>query len=188
HLVRLERSASYFGWRIDTGVIRERLTGFAAELPRQPHRVRLLVSRDGQARLEAHPLGPAATMWRVGLAAEPVNDGDFFLYHKTTNRGVYEAARAACPGVDDVLLWNTRGELTESCIANVAVERRGRLVTPPVACGLLPGTYRAQLLAEGRLTEEVIRMTEVQPGAKVWLLNSVRGMWPATVAASPSPI
>ena len=119
----------------------------------------------------------AAKPLRVAFARAPVDDTDRFLYHKTTNRGVYEAARAACPGFDDVLLFNGKGEITESTIANVAVEIQGRLCTPPVSCGLLAGTLRAQLLQQGELVERPITVEELLRSRDVILLNSVRGKY-----------
>ena len=107
-----------------------------------------------------------------------------FLYHKTTNRGLYEAARAACPGYDDVLLLNERGEVTESTIANVAVEIEGTLCTPPVECGLLPGTLRADLLGRGTLIERFITLEQLRRSPRVFLLNSVRGLYRVQVVGA----
>ncbi len=70
---------------------------------------------------------------RVRLAQEPVNSADIFLYHKTTRRGVYEEAMRTVPDCDDVLLWNERRELTESCVANIVVEIGWKAVDS--ACG-----------------------------------------------------
>ena len=86
----------------------------------------------------ALPPSPSRTL-QVGLAARPVDPRSAFLYHKTTRREIYDEAAASRPDCDDVLLWNDRGELTESTIANVVVEISGQRLTPPVACGLLPG-------------------------------------------------
>jgi para-aminobenzoate synthetase/4-amino-4-deoxychorismate lyase len=107
-----------------------------------------------------------------------VDSSDPFLYHKTTNRTVYEAARAGCPGFDDVLLFNERGEITESTIANVAVDIAGKLCTPPVSCGLLPGTLRAHLLQQGILVERTITVSDLRRAQRCFLLNSVRGVYP----------
>ena len=108
------------------------------------------------------------------LADGPVDSRDRFLYHKTTYRRVYEEARAAKPGFDDVLLWNERGELTESTLANVVVERDGRFITPPTACGLLPGVFRSWLLERGEIREGVIRKDDLRRTDRVFLINSVR--------------
>ncbi|MGM0399983.1 MAG: aminotransferase class IV, partial [Chloroflexota bacterium] len=94
--------------------------------------------------------------------------------HKTTRRQVYDTARAACPDGDDVLLWNERGEITETCIANVIVERDGELLTPPVECGLLPGTFRAHLLDQGQVREEIIPVERVKECQRLYVVNSVR--------------
>ena len=71
--------------------------------------------------------------------------------------------------------WNDRGELTESTIANVVVEIGGQRLTPPVGCGLLPGVERARAIAEGRAREGVVRLTDLRPGQRLWLLSSLRG-------------
>ena len=60
---------------------------------------------------------------------------DPFLANKTTHRVVYDTARRARPDVDDVILSNERGEITEATIANIVVEIDGVRVTPPLACG-----------------------------------------------------
>ncbi len=112
----------------------------------------------------------------VVLAREPVDICEVFLYHKTTRRGVYEAAVRQCPGYNDVLLFNAAGQITESTIANVAVEIDGVRYTPPVRCGLLPGTLRAALLDGGQLQERIISIQELLNSPNVYLLNSVRGM------------
>ena len=112
---------------------------------------------------------------RVGLARRPIAADDARLYHKTTRREPYELARATRPDCDDVILWNEHGELTEASVANIILELDGRQVTPPVACGLLAGTLRAQLLAEGEIMEQVLRPDDLARASRLWLINSVRG-------------
>jgi branched-subunit amino acid aminotransferase/4-amino-4-deoxychorismate lyase len=74
------------------------------------------------------------------------------------------------------LIVNLRGEVTETTIANVAVLRHGRWVTPPVECGLLPGVMRAELLARGEIVEAVVRADELVMGETVRCFNAVRGV------------
>ncbi len=178
HLERLQDSARYFGFSIDLAALRRELEQLAARLGQAPQKVRLLVTKEGRCSLEAEVLPEAAAKrQRVAVARVPVNSSDPFLYHKTSNRGVYEAARIACPGFDDVLLFNEEGAITESTIANVAVEIEGKLCTPAVSCGLLPGTLRAHLLEQGELIERPIAVEELLRSPRVFLLNSVRGRW-----------
>jgi para-aminobenzoate synthetase/4-amino-4-deoxychorismate lyase len=176
HLKRLADSASYFSYTVDIPKITKRLFEEASGFGRGPQRVRLLVDSGGDVDIQADPLttGETLQLVRVRLAAEPVNSTDVFLYHKTTRRQVYEAARQSRPDCDDVLLWNEHGELTESCIANVVVEIDGILYTPPVFSGLLAGTFRAWLLEQGRIRERVIQVGELKRCKKIFLINSVR--------------
>jgi len=120
-------------------------------------------------------------VWRVALAPEPVDSRDEFLRHKTTNRDVYTRARATRPDADDVVLWNERGEITESTIANVVAELDGTWYTPPLACGLLPGVFRADVLEADMVRERVITKDELRRAARIWLINSLREWIPATL-------
>jgi len=182
HLQRLQDSADYFGFPLDLPALRRELQQLAPGFAESPQRIRLLVSRQGRFTLEAEPLSASSSNPpRVALAPTPVDSADPFLYHKTTHRVVYETARAACPGFDDAILFNERGDITESTIANVAVDIEGRLCTPPVACGLLPGTLRAHLLQQGQLIECCITPEELLHSPCVLLFNSVRGLYPVTV-------
>lgn len=182
HLDRLCDSAAYFGYSCDRGAI-ESLLNSCVETWREEYRdtplkVRLLLARDGTARVEAAP-APKTKPVRIGFALHPIDGNDVFLFHKTTRREVYDAARASRPGCDDVLLWNGRGEVTESTTANVVVERDGKWLTPPVASGLLAGTLRARLLAEPALEEAVLTKEDIRKASAIHLINSVRGWIPA---------
>lgn len=189
HLERLKDSAAYFDFPFDEAEIRGRLASLTPLCGASPgpspagrgeiQRVRLLLDAEGGISLASSALNPLPAPYRVKLAEHPIASNHALLYHKTTHRAVYEAARL--PDCDDVLLWNERGELTESLIANLVVERGGELLTPPVECGLLPGAARAQWLAEGRLREAVIRVDELAGCDKIILLNSVRGLWEITL-------
>lgn len=182
HLARLRASAEYFGFNVDVEQIRERLMVESAGLGERKFRVRLCVGEDGTASIEKTSLPDTSLpgQWKMALAKEPVDSTSRFLYHKTTNRGVYERARLAVPGYDDALLWNERGEVTESTIANVVIEKDGRRVTPPVSSGLLPGVFRQWLLERGEIEEEVVKVDDLVNVDRIFLINSVR-KWVLTV-------
>ncbi len=176
HLARLRSSAAILDYELDETQLRSRVAGIEDD---RFLRIRLLLSSTGEAELQTAVLGKkdtrnASGRWRIARAARPVLSRDATLRHKTTARGVYARARAGRDDVDDVLLWNERDEITESTIANVAIERDGELVTPPLSSGLLPGTLRAHLLAKGDVVEGVVSKEEVRE-RRLWLLNSVRG-------------
>lgn len=176
HMTRLANSARQFGFDFDAEAILSALDALAHSLPPAPHKVRLLLSGDGfsleSSALDASPL---PSPYRLRLAIDPVDSHNGFLYHKTTRRGIYDAARRHCGECDDVLLWNERGELTESCIANLALKFGGEWFTPPVESGLLPGTFRQELIEKGEINVRVINKDELSSAEEIGLINSVRG-------------
>ncbi len=175
HLDRLKRSAEYFGFVLDEAALRRELARLAAAHPEGRHKVRLVLGRDGSLTVEAAAIasGRMARL-RVGFARQPVDSGDELLLHKTTRRALFEAALNSCPGCDDALLVNERGEVTESTRASLVLRLDGALVTPPLASGLLPGVFRERLLRIGTVREQVLFPLDVLRAEKVWLVNSVR--------------
>ena len=183
HLARLRDSAEYFDVPFDESRLRAEIDSLLRALPPAPQRLRLLLAADGTPALQSAPFAPRAPLpfFRVALARRPVDRADVFLYHKTTHRRVYEEAKADFPGHDDVILYNADNEATESTIANLAAEIDGVLCTPPVGCGLLPGTARAELLARGILREQIIPLSLLKQSPRLFLLNSVRGLFPVVL-------
>jgi para-aminobenzoate synthetase/4-amino-4-deoxychorismate lyase len=174
HLDRLADSAEYFGFSCSRGEVERRLLSAAADWT-GARRVRATVRRDGAVTLSAEPLPSLPRPIRLALAASPVDSSDPFLFHKTTHRTSYERAAAERPEADDVLLWNERGELTESIRANLVLEIDGGFYTPPTTAGLLAGTARAELLARGEIAERVLLPADLSRARGIYLLNSVRG-------------
>lgn len=175
HLDRLADSAGYFRYCLDLSRVRAALERTAARHPEGAWKARLTVSRNGDVEAEAVPLADPPAPRRFALAAEPVDSADPFLFHKTTHRAVYDRRRAAHPGVWDVLLWNERDGLTEFTAGNLVLEVGGRRLTPPRACGLLAGTFRAELLARGEIEERVLHRADLERASRIWFINSVRG-------------
>ena len=176
HLARLADTAVYFNVPLDRIAIEAGLADRASTL-NAASKIRLRVNLDGAFTLEVEPLARGAPPQpvRVGLAKEPVDSNTIWLYHKTTRREIYDAARATRPDCDEVILWNERGELTEACTANVALEDRvGDWVTPPVISGLLAGTFRGRLMATGRIRERVLTRADLAEARGIYLLNAVR--------------
>ena len=180
HLARLEASARYFGFafvRSDAEAILEKAL---AELGGAEGVVRLLLARDGSVRIDLSEPPPSAPgPVRVAIHPQPVDPSDVWLFHKTTLRGPYKRRRDDRPDVDDIMLVNDRGEVTESTIANVAVKLGDAWFTPSLGSGLLAGTYRAVLLREGRLRERTIRVEELGGAGGLALVSSVRAWRPA---------
>jgi 4-amino-4-deoxychorismate lyase len=140
-------------------------------------RVRLTVDRDGQGALEQWPLAATADHWRVAIAQQRVDSSDMWLGHKTTNRALYDEARAGLPeGLDELIFLNERGEVCEGTITNLFVQKGETLVTPPLASGLLPGVLRAEFLDAGRAVEAVLTLPDLESAEAIFCGNSLRGL------------
>lgn len=173
HLQRLKKSAAYFDFEVNMDTIKHKLLQYKDIHKEGEWRVRLLVDKAGEVNIKINQLKQADHL-QVGLAKAPIDKENIFLYHKTTNRSVYEEHMREVDGLFDVLLWNVDHEVTEFTIGNIIVELDGELITPPVDCGLLPGTFRQKLLNEGNVKEAIVLREDLHKCANIWLINSVR--------------
>jgi para-aminobenzoate synthetase/4-amino-4-deoxychorismate lyase len=164
HLERLKNSAALFGFEFDFGSYEARLRETLVSNPLLAAKLKLTLRKDGRITTETSPILDSETPQRLTLATTPVNSSDTFLFHKTTNRDY----------PPNLIFWNERNEVTESGIANLVVKIDGQLVTPPVSCGLLPGTFRGHLIDKGEIKERVVTVEELQNAKEFFLINSVR--------------
>lgn len=86
---------------------------------------------------------------------------------------------AAAAGADDALLLNTAGRLAEATAANVFIVREGRVLTPPLADGCLPGIARRTLLATLPAAEHPLAPGDLRTAEEVFLTAST-GARPVT--------
>jgi para-aminobenzoate synthetase/4-amino-4-deoxychorismate lyase len=174
HLQRLSASAEHLGFRLDLPgarrVLAARLAGQSAA------RVRVRLRRDGAIAVDLQPL-PRLPAGPVLLAVDddPVDPGDTWLYHTTSMREPYDRRRERRPDVDDVIMVNTRGELTEVTRGTLALELAGRWWTPPLESGCLPGVERARLLEAGRLQERVLHLADLDRAEGMAVVSSLQG-------------
>jgi len=173
HINRLLRSGDHFGIHVDMDDVMSLLNTVRSDTP---VKLRLLVDADGKPSLGLGAMPTENGNPRVlPIDTEPVDPYDEFLVHKTTIRTRYDEALERFPDDPDVILWNRRGELTETCIANLVLELGGDLVTPHHSSGLLAGTLREELLERGQIVERVLRLDDLSRADTIWTINSVRG-------------
>lgn len=175
HLERLANSARYFGFPNPVERIKGSLKQFGEKNGNGMIKVRLLLDNEGKFMIEGQPITQQDTVLKVVLADEPVDKTNSFLYHKTTNREIYEKFQKQKPAeAFDVLLWNQDGELTEFTNGNVVLEINGGLWTPPITSGLLAGTYRDRLIQTGEIHEKILTLSDIKIATRIWFINSVR--------------
>jgi para-aminobenzoate synthetase/4-amino-4-deoxychorismate lyase len=187
HLERLSGSAAYFGFRYDDGAVRRALDE-AVEREQGSLAVRVEADRMGSVSvvIEQRDLAPAT--WSpnesgdsvlCSVDSDPISSGSIYRFHKTTARGPYVERRESHGAVGEVLMVNERGEVTEGTSRNVAARIAGTWLTPPLACGCMPGVLRGALIDEGVLTEEVIMVGDLESAESIAVLDSVGGWRPA---------
>lgn len=170
HLARMAGSAGFLGVVFDGLAVKSRV--LAAVQDGFSGRLRLLVGASGSVSVMCSALSVAGEM-RVAVVDLPVGVDDWRLRHKTTDRGFYDAARAAS-GADECVFVRPDGLVTEGSFTNVFVERDGVLVTPALGLGLLPGVLRGRLVDEGLAREGELTVADLADGFFVG--NSLRGL------------
>ena len=180
HLDRLTDSARYFHFTFDQELFGLKLQE-AVAVSKEQQRVRLLLYRDGRIEVTSTPCTDNQELPglpEVIFSRQKIEPENPFLYHKTTRRSMYDSERnrAVEQGCFDVLFRNTHDQVTEGAITNLFIRRGGGLLTPPVGCGLLAGTYRRLLLEEGKAEEQVLREEDLLDAEEVYVANSIRGL------------
>jgi para-aminobenzoate synthetase/4-amino-4-deoxychorismate lyase len=167
HLARLEASARHFQFVYSASQTRDTLDR-AVRSAETALRVRLLLAANGTIRVEQTPLDRREGVWRVRLAADPVDPSDEFLF---TRPPTAPSTRRACrPDCDDVI-QRIRRAVTETTITGLVVEMDLRR---HLWCLRLPGHTARRLLATSQIGSAGDSGGTEERGP-FWLVNSVRG-------------
>ena len=179
HLERIKASSVELGFAFDRHAVRNAIQALCFEAD-APARLRLLVSRSGAYCLELGALpAPPSEPVACAVLPLPVDQGDWRLRHKSSDRHFYEAALdvARTAGAQEALLIRDDGLLTEGSFTNLFAERNGKLLTPPASLGLLPGVLRRSLIESGRAIEAELTLADLEQG--FYIGNALRGLMAA---------
>lgn len=178
HLERMKASAAALEFEFDRHAARNTIQAITFHQDR-PAKVRLMLSRSGAIAIELQPMPePLPEPAAVKLVPMTADSQDYRLHHKTSDRSVYDT-----PGLNGTahpIFHDAQGYLTEGAIWNIFVERDGKLLTPPLNRGLLPGILRGQLLASGDAVEADLQAGDLDSG--LYIGNSLRGLVKAELA------
>lgn len=176
HLERMKQSAEYFSFKFQQDEILASVHEAAKSLNGFRYKIRLMLKSDGEIRIETQPLPDHNQngIPRVCFAKQEIDSQNILLYHKTTARKIYQSAHADFPALYDVILWNEKEEITESCFSNVIMVKNGKMFTPPQTCGLLKGVFLSHILQQKKIKQRIIKKDELKSAEKIYLVNSVR--------------
>jgi len=120
--------------------------------------------------------GPLA----LGLSRSTVRHPGPLTRHKTTSRleNHLLAEEARARGLDEVLAPTPEGRLSDGSRSTLVLLERGRLLTPPLADGALPGIGRRVLLEAGLLEEASLRWEDLAGAQAAALVSALRGLRP----------
>jgi para-aminobenzoate synthetase/4-amino-4-deoxychorismate lyase len=180
HLDRMESSAAYFSYAFDRAAIISQLIEYSTQFETgNLYRVRLLLDEAGNATI-THTQHADTSLFagRIRVASHRTSSADVFLRHKTTHRELYDSQYASCrsDGFDEVIFLNEKDEVTEGAISNIVIRRTGKLLTPPLSSGVLPGVFRRHLLETALTEEAVLTLQDLESAEAIYLCNSLRGL------------
>lgn len=151
--------------------------------------VRLTLTRGSGARGVLPPAEPhptvLITLAPAGPPAGPVeaviargtrrNEHSPLSRLKTLNYldAILARQEAARSGAGEALLLNTAGRLAEASVANLFIVKDGRLLTPPVSEGALPGIRRALILENRGAEERPVSPDDLAAADEAFLSNSL---------------
>ena len=108
------------------------------------------------------------------------NETSPLVGYKTMNYGdcILEKRAAAEAGMDERIFLNTCGEISEGTVSNIFFVRGGKLETPAMGCGLLPGIIREYLCETEETEETVIYQEMLNHYEECFVTNSLMGIMP----------
>jgi len=208
HLARLAHGAARLGLTAPSAaVVLGALAKLTAARPLTEARLRITLAAgpsgvsDGDITLiTLTPLTPAKPSAALTITPWRRNENSPLAGMKATacaeNLLAQRAARAA--GFDEALFLNTAGELCEAAFANIFLVRQGRVLTPPLTSGCLPGVMRKTVLTlcqAGGIpaAETVLTPEDALHADELFVTSSLRGLQPvhrldAAVFSVPGPI
>ena len=154
----MKKSAFELGFKWNEDIEKIRIKGLT----------RVLLNKNGNFEVEYKKLPEIIQGKQKVKLGRKISSANPFLYHKTTIR------EAKPKDYFDIIGINERGEITEGTYTNIAIEKDGKLYTPPISCGLLGGTYREKLIETGMMEEKILYPDDLKQAEKIFCFNSVR--------------
>jgi branched-chain amino acid aminotransferase len=197
HLERLASGLGVLGFvqAVDLAKLRSGIARYIAAEEASCAVLRVTVTRGAGPRGLAPPEAPSPAIFMTLSPMPAVRKTPLSLHIATETRrnehsvlsrikalpyldNVLALSEARGHGADDALMINTSGTIACATAANVFVIREGRLETPPVCDGALPGTMRALVLCLAKQAglapvENSLHVEDLADADEVLLTNSI---------------
>lgn len=195
HLERLKNSSAWLGLRLphSTGELKKIIAGKVEEGGFRDAHIRLTLWKKAHSALVSvevkeyhpYPLKKYRQGFKVCIAPYRQNEGSMLTQLKSTNRLLYELAYnfAKSKGLDEAVILNSRGNITEGSRSNIFLVKGKELFTPGLDCGCLPGITRRAVWDLAKkyhigVYEGAFTMRDFADSDEVFLTNSLMGIMP----------
>ena len=173
HLERLRKASRYFAYPFDPEILRQKIEAECQTCDaNQDYRLRISLSKSGEIEVDRQVLEPLSpTFCHAQLCFQEANLQQAFTYFKTSYRPYLNL------GEQEKIYYNKSGELLETSIGNLVLKISGKLYTPPIRLGILPGIYRQHLLETGQVEEKILTLKDLAQAEATYGCNAVRGLY-----------
>jgi len=180
HMKRLQDSADYFDINCPLKNIKADLYNLSNRRTTRKYKIRLLLDQHGEYQILTNQIEkpPKKHLFKLKISKQRVHSENRWLYHKTTNRNLYDSERklALEEGFDEVIFLNEKEEVSEGAISNIFIKESDQLHTPSQKTGLLNGTLRQSFLENNKCQETIIKKQDLLDADQIFIGNSVMGL------------
>ena len=172
HYRRLMNSASRIGWKIPgESELEQTIKAVVRENDLDPARVRATVGKE--ILITVTELDETSSKVKAGITSHPVNERSPLAGIKGTSyaENIWILRESV---MDEVIRPNTVGELCEGCISNVFFIKDGKVHTPSLDTGCLPGVMRAEIIDRVEVIEGCWPIEVLHEAEAIWLTNATR--------------
>ena len=181
HKARMMKSAKALGYPFNPAQYDALTEGIKTETNDQ--HIRMTLSADGDLNLSQKDF---VSLDRPKIMVSPHKLSKQVQYskHKISRRNFYDEERErlkALTGIDEVIFLNESGKLCEGSFTSIFIEKDGKLLTPALKTGILPGVLRAELLRSKKARTADLTEDDLLGAKNIYIGNSMRGLMPAAL-------
>ncbi|KXT76395.1 aminodeoxychorismate synthase component I [Streptococcus sp. DD12] len=177
HLKRLKKASRYFHYPFDEKQFWQAIAEVQSQTdPHQSYRLRLALSRTGDLQVNTDILTPLPeTFLQAKLVLQTKDLANPFTHFKTSYRPHLPKSS------HEIIFFDEKGNLLETTIGNLIVEKDGQKWTPPADLDILNGIFRQKLVTSGRVKEKYLKIKDLKDADAIYACNAVRGCYPLTL-------
>lgn len=185
HLRRLDRALHFLkiGTLDECGITEKQVIDYVKQKKLTDGACKLTVSKENvvfQQRQNPYTDDIRRTGFVMDFSSVRRNETSPLTAYKTLNYGdcILENRQAHGLGMNERIFLNTKGQISEGTVSNIFFVRNGKLYTPDLSCGLLPGILREYLCETENVEEAVIYPAELGQYEECFVTNSLMGIMP----------